>query len=81
LSVGAVPKWIWVISSRGDRKTNRPTTASSTWVERSAIASTMLSRAASLMPKMLMTTRKTMTAMPPIELYGQVLRMGQNAAR
>ena len=45
------------------------------------MARTMLSRAASLMPKMLMVTRKTMTAMPPIELYGQVLRMGQNVAR
>ncbi len=45
------------------------------------MARTMLRRAASLMPMMLMVTRKAMTAMPPIELYGQVLRMGQKAAR
>ncbi len=41
----------------------------------------MLSRAASLMPITLIATTKTMVTMPPIELYGQVLRMGQNVAR
>ena len=41
----------------------------------------MLIRAASLMPMMLIATRKTITAMPPIELYGHTLNIGQNAAR
>jgi len=40
-----------------------------------------LIRAASLIPMTLTTTRNTMTAMPPMELYGQILRVGQNAAR
>ena len=53
----------------------------STCVARSSSARMTLRRAASLMPKMLMVTRKAMVTMPPMELYGQSRRMGQNTAR
>ena len=56
-------------------------TMSSICVPRSSSARTMLSRAASLMPTTLSATRKTMVTMPPMELYGKVLRAGQKTER
>ena len=79
--VGTEPRWTCVMSSLGERKTKRPTTASSTCVLRSRKARMMLRRAASLMPMMLIATRKTITRMPPMESAGHVLRTGQKAAK
>ena len=56
-------------------------TMSSTCVPRSSSARTMLRRAASLMPMTLIPTRAMMVTMPPMELYGCVLRAGQKTAR
>ncbi len=53
----------------------------STWVARSSSARMMLSRAASLMPMTLIATRTTAVMMPPMALYGQFRRTGQNTDR
>ena len=79
--VGATPRWMEWMRIAGLNSSARPTTISKVCVARSRMARMMLSRAASWMPTTLMMTRKTITRMPPMELYGQTLRMGQNAAR
>ena len=80
-SVGAVHRSIWSMSRRGANSSTMPMIMMRTCVARSSTARTMLSRAASLMPMTLITTRARMTTMPPIVLYGQVLSAGQKTAR
>ena len=52
--VGATPRWTWSMSILGSSSSTMPMTMSSTCVPRSSSASTMLRRAASLMPTTLM---------------------------
>ena len=54
----------------GEKISTKPSTTSSAWVAKSTIARTMLRRAASLTPTMLMATSSTMTTIPTITSHG-----------
>ena len=65
----------------GSSSSTRAMIMISTCVPRSSTASRMLSRAASLMPTTLMTTRTMMVTAPPMVLYGHSRRIGQKMER
>ena len=79
--LGAVPKWMFVDRTCGEKMRKKPIATSSSCVAKSSTASKMLSFAASWMPTMLRPTSSQVKLIPTITSHGVVRSGSQKIER
>jgi hypothetical protein len=79
--VGAVPKWMFVEMTCGEKISTNPSPTSSSCVAKSSTASRTLRFAASLMPMMLTPTSSQVSRIPTITSHGVVRSGSQKMER